>query len=217
MIRLATATPLLALLLAVPAPAQRADEVPLGDLLEVVVTSRELLAIDARGGGQKALALELGEEVLWTGSAGRVAVAITDRRLLAVATVSASWQESRHRAGETIPREAQLGDRVALVTTEVRVIGFDGRTGNLIESAIGPSERVIATGVGDNVAVAITTRRALGLSPLVGGFFARSIRVAERVESVNAAANLATVVTSQRILIFRAPSGSWEERRLGLN
>ena len=36
------------------------------------------------------------------------------------------------------------------------------------------------------------------------------------LESVEAASNLATVRTSRRLLTFRAPSGSWSEKRIGL-
>ncbi|MGB6363836.1 MAG: hypothetical protein WBG64_14305, partial [Thermoanaerobaculia bacterium] len=51
------------LLTAVLALAQRPDEVPLADLLEVLVLDRQLVAIDARGGGQKATPLRLDERV----------------------------------------------------------------------------------------------------------------------------------------------------------
>jgi hypothetical protein len=67
--------------------------------------------------------------------------------------------------------------------------------------------------VGENAAVVVTNRRALGLSPTVGGFFHVDLQVTETIESVKASANFATVTTDRRVLIFRSPTGSWEERR----
>jgi hypothetical protein len=205
------------LLTAALALAQRPDEVPLADLLEVLVLDRQLVAIDARGGGEKAAPLRLAERVSWTGARGKVGVALTDQRILAVAAGSAAWQEADRRREETLPSEALLGDRVALVVTSHRAIGFDGGSGNLVESRLGVRERVLAVRTGENVAVVVTDRRALGLSPSVGGFFEAKIRLEERLESVDAGANLATVTTDRRVLIFRAPSGSWEERRRTLH
>jgi len=65
--------------------------------------------------------------------------------------------------------------------------------------------------------VVVTDRREFGMSPFAGGFFETSVLLNERLESVNADSNLATVTTDRRVLIFRAPSGSWEERRRTLH
>jgi hypothetical protein len=200
------------LLVAALAWAQRPDEVPLADVLEVFVLDRQLVAIDARGGGQKETRLRLGERVSWTGARGKVGVALTDQRILAVAAGSAAWQQADRRRAEGLPSQALLGDRVALVVTSHRAIGFDGGSGNLVESSLGVRERVLAARAGENVAVVVTDRRALGLSPSVGGFFEAKLRLEERFESLEAGANLATLTTDRRVLIFRAPSGSWEER-----
>ncbi|UCE86290.1 MAG: hypothetical protein JSU66_00655 [Deltaproteobacteria bacterium] len=210
---------LLGLLLLVPlaADAQRLDEVPLEDILQVLVLDREIFAIDAVGGGQLALRLEIGEQVLFARTRGRVGVVLTDRRVLAVTNRSAAWQQERYRAAEVPQTEALLGDRVALVTTSQRVLGFDGGSGNLIAADIGPREVLTASAVGGNVVAVVTSRRALGLSPRAGGFFPIAIQLGERIESVTADSNFATVVTSRRILVFQAPSGAWVERRLNLD
>ena len=194
------------------APAQvRPDQVPLADVLDILFIDRELLAVDAQGGGQRALRLRLGENLVWKGSQGLVGVAFTDQRILAVAVGSAAWQEEEWFHGELPPQRALFGDRVALVVTSRRVLGFS-QAGNLIESSLGLRERVLAPSIGENVAVLVTDRRALGLSPAVGGFFPTPIQLEERLESVDTTANVATVTTNRRVLIFRAPFGSWEER-----
>lgn len=189
---------------------------PLLDLLEIIVLPRAILAIDAGGGGQLEERLLRGERVLWTESQGRVGVVLTDQRVLAVSTISASWQSIRYRRGEIMPERATLGDRVALLLTNKRAVGFDGNSGNLIERSMGPGEPILGFAVGENVAVVVTPRRALGLSPFTGGFFETSIHVGEKLESTVAQANMATVTLSNRLLFFRAPTGSWEERNLEL-
>ena len=189
---------------------------PLLDLLEIIVLPREILAVDAGGGGQIEERLLSGERVLWTESQGRVGVVLTDQRFLAVSTISASWQSVRHLRGEHMPEGAALGDRVALLLTNKRAIGFDGNTGNLIERSIGPGEPILGSAVGENVAVVVTPRRALGLSPFAGGFFQTPIRVGEQLESVVAQANMVTLTLTHRLLFFRAPTGTWEERNLGV-
>ena len=73
---------LLLLLLLLPAFSAHSQgfgtfgEVPLTDLLEVVVLEGELLAIDANGGGQLSQQLHLSEEVVWTGAQGRIGLVI---------------------------------------------------------------------------------------------------------------------------------------------
>ena len=67
-----------------------------------------------------------------------------------------------------------------------------------------------------SVAIAATTRRALGLSPFRGGFFEVGLGLDERSATLSANGDIATVATPDRLLTFRALSGSWEERLLGL-
>jgi hypothetical protein len=204
---------LLLLCIALPAAAREFNS-PLLPLLEVQVIGRQLMAIDSETGGELPLRLEREESVLYTRSQGRVGVVVTDRRLLAAATGSGSWQEARYRKGESAPAEIELGDRVALAMMRTRAVGFDGGSRNIVESTIGPREIVLDTAVGPNVVMVVTDRRALGLSPYRGGFFDVRLRVGEAFHSVKAFANHATLQTSQRLLIFRSPDASWEEKRL---
>jgi hypothetical protein len=208
---------LLVLALCAVAPAASAqllpDTVPLADILDVLVIDRELVAFDARTGGQRSERLRLDEQVVWKGARGRVGVVITDQRVLAIAAGSGAWQRENKRLEEVLPSSALLGDRVALVITSQRALGFDGATGNLIETRLFIHEEVLGIRTGENVAVVATDRRALGLSPLVGGFFPTKLQLAERIEALDTSANLATLTTNRRVLIFRAPFGSWEEKR----
>jgi len=213
--RLLKLSGLLLALIAATAPARAQNipgEVPLADVLEVLVVDRELLAIDAAGGGQTVARLRLEETVLWKGARGKVGVIITDQRVLAVATQSGSWQEVDYGRTELRPKSALLGERVALAITSERVLGFNGGSGSLVEYRLGPREKIVAARAGENVGVVVTDRQALGLSPFLGGFFATPIGLKDQIESVSAESNIATLTGGRRILIFRATTGTWEER-----
>ncbi len=209
---------LLAIAAAAPARAQTGlGEVPLEDVLQVLVVDRELLAIDAASGGQTVARLRLDESVLWKGARGKVGVIITDERVLAVATRSAAWQEADYGRTERRPESALLGQRVALALTSDRVLGFDGESGNLVEYRLKPRERVIAARAGDNVAVVVTERQALGLSPFVGGFFRVPLKLGDPIEGLATESNIATLTLGSQLLIFRATTGTWEERSRNLH
>jgi hypothetical protein len=208
------AVALLSITLAVPfATRANRDSAVLEPQLTVQVLDRQLLAIDAEGGGARSARLERGEQVLYTRQQGRIGVVVTNRRLLAIATRSGAWQEARLRQRESPPADVILGDRVALALLATRAVGFDGGSGNLIESSLGPREVVRDSATGQNVAVVVTDRRALGMSSDRGGFFEVPLRPSERIESLDAVANVATLQTSDRLLIFRGETASWEERR----
>ncbi|HEY5657084.1 MAG TPA: hypothetical protein VIY27_04780 [Myxococcota bacterium] len=216
------AVALLILLLGVTGPASAQilapsrDEVPLTDLLEILLLERELVAVDAESGGQTAVDLHLGERVLWSGARGVVGVVLTDQRMLAVAVDSGSWRETRYQQGERAPEAAMLGDRVALLITSRRALAFNAGGASLAEYRFGPGETLLSSRVGENVGVVVTDRKALGFSPSAGGFFASRLHLRERIGSVETRSNLATVTTNRRVLIFRAPSGAWSERALDL-
>lgn len=191
----------------------RADQVPLGELIEIVVMEDEILGVDAESGGSSVVRRRLGEPVLWTGVRGRVGVVITDQRVLAISPRTGGWQEAAYERGERPARYAELGDRVALIVMPGRVLGFLGTVGRWVQVRLGPQEDLRAQSVGANVAVVVTSRAAIGLSPEAGGFFSIRLQLRERIAEVSARSNLATVNTDQRVLVFRAPTGTWAERR----
>ena len=75
-------------------------ETPIADVIQVLVLDREVVAIDGLAGTDLRIPLELGETVLSAEARGRVAIALTDRRILACAVKSAAWQQERYRRGE---------------------------------------------------------------------------------------------------------------------
>lgn len=187
----------------------------LADAIDVVVLPRRIIAVGA-GDGSVEEPLALREEVLWTRSEGGVAVAVTDRRILTVAVDASVWRETRLQLLERRRVEAELGERVALVVTPKRLLGFGAHAPQVAERSIGPNETLVLRRVSEAVAVVLTDREVLGLSALGGGFVAADLRIHEEVESVRTSARSASVRTSQRLLVFDALSLTWSEEDIPL-
>ena len=192
-----------------------ASEFEIVDQLQLRELDRALVATSSRGGSLRE-ELRVGEGVLHRATRGRVGVAITDKRILAVAVGSGSFQSERLRLRERLVEWPLLGARVGLVLTDLRVLGFDGGSGNFVEQRLGPGEKVVARAIGTSVAVVVTERRALGVSAFAGGFFEVDLLSSERELLVEATGNVATVETPRRLLTFDGADGRWRERRIGL-
>ena len=185
-------------------------DVQLTDVIEVQVLDREVIAYDVEGSGRRALRLRRFEDVTWSGSKGRIGVVLTTRRALAITPGAAAWTSIDFQLGERLPDSADLGERLALVHTDRRLLGFDVGTRAWSIESISPREQSIASEVGEGTAVVVTSRRVLGIGAAgAAGFFAAPLRIHEKIEGLSARPNLATVTTSQRVLVFRSPSGSW--------
>ena len=149
--------------------------------------------------------------MIWSAAQGLVAVVLTTRRALAVTPGASQWQVVNWRASEEPVDAAVLSDRLALLSTHMRVLAFDSVAGSWFESNIGPGEEVTELAAGQNSGVVVTNRRALGIGPDARGFFDIDLHLHEDIERVSADANLATIMTSQRVLVFRSQAGSWSE------
>jgi hypothetical protein len=192
------------------------SEVELEDVIEIELLGRDLYAFNLIGAGSPEVRLEIGEDVVWQDSRGRVGIVLTDRRALAVSPANGGWREIRYQVHETRPDHAQIGTRVGLVVTSHRVLGFDATSGFWLVKSLGPNERIEVARVGAGTAVVLTNRKAYGLSPSAGGFFSVDMAIHERVERVSVKANMATISTTKRLLVFRAPVGIWttENRKI---
>lgn len=195
-----------------PALADRFDERATLDVLQIQLVGRDLYAIDGRG-GVLTERLEIGETLNWRGSRGRVGIVLTDRRFLGASSNSSRWQSERYLRTENPPAEALLGEQVAVIVSNKRILGLDANRGTFAVVGLGPLERIVATEVGANVAVVVTTRRALGIAPRLGGFVEIHLTPQEKAPQISVSGNVATVLTPRRLLTFRGPAGSWGERR----
>jgi len=191
------------------------EEVERIDVIAVERDGRELYAFDALSGGRSTIRLEVGENVLFEKSRGRIGIVLTDRRMLGVVS-GAGWSELRVGVQEQAPTEALLGDQVAVLVSNRRAIGFASTSGWFTEK-FGPSESATALRVGSAVGVIVTNRRALGASPAAGGFAGQDLQVREKLESIATQDTLATVRTERRILVYSAPRTLWTEQKRRIN
>ena len=191
------------------------DEIERIDVIAIERDGRDLFAFDALTGRRSAIRLELGEEVYFERSRGRVGLVLTDRRALGVAT-GVGWQEMRYRLQEKAAEIGLVEDRLAVVVTGRRALGFLG-AGVWVEERFTPHESVEVLRVGSAVGVVITNRRALGLSPAVDHFVETDIQLKEVLESVSARDTQGTLRTNRRILVFSAPRAFWSEQSRQIN
>lgn len=181
------------------------------DVISIEQDGRNLYAFNAVSGSRARVRLEIDELVLFNESRGRVGIVLTNRRALGI-TAGGNFQEARYRIAERAPDFAVVSERVALVATTLRALGFVGQPGGWIEETFTPGESLEAIRAGAAVGVAATNRRMLGLAPENGTFASLPFRLKESLESIEADDTLATLHTDQRILVFSGPRAAWTFR-----
>lgn len=189
--------------------------VEIEDRLDVLRVDRRLLAISADSGGILEVKLRPEETLQLLESQGVVGVAATNERLLGVTTRSSGWQEIRLRIRERkIPIErAYLGDRLALVPLERRLLALTRGSRSWTELELSQGEAPARVEVSSGVGVCLTERRAIGVSAEGGGFAEVMLTPREKVESVSLKDQSATIRTLYRVLVFRTAEVGWTEIR----
>ena len=186
---------------------------PVEDQIDLVEVDNRVLAIDARNQRTREIKLEIGEKVLGLDSRGLVAVIRTSARILAIGTRLAEFLEVRYRVGERAmpPTQAYLGDRVAVVALDNRLLGMSTTTRSWLQLDLGPREQLGEFYTQTNVVAVTTQRRAIALAPRLTKFAEVALTPSERVLTVSTNESSITLTTPRRILIFRAGSGGWTE------
>ncbi|MEZ4331957.1 MAG: hypothetical protein R3F35_09380 [Myxococcota bacterium] len=188
------------------------DEIERLDVISIEEDGRDLVAINAVGDSRPRVRLEVDEPVVFRECSGRICVVLTDRRALGV-SVSGIFQEARFRIAERAPDRALVSQRLALVATPHRLLGFVAEHGRWVEEGLTPGESIEAVRIGAAVAAAATNRRALGLAPNTARFASLPLQLKESLESFAADDTLATLRTDRRSLVFSGPRGTWTARR----
>lgn len=187
------------------------EEVERVDVIAIERDGRDVFAFDAVTGARSTERLELDEAVVFEASRGRIALLLTDRRVLAVAS-GGRFQEQRFGVHETPPEVALVESRIALLATSRRALAFDA-SGSWAEAALPPGERVEALRAGDAVGLVATNRRLLGAGVGLGGLRDEALGVRESIESVNAQSTILSVRTDRRIVVFSGLRGVWTSQR----
>lgn len=182
--------------------------------IDMLVHAGELHAVD----GTRVRTLRLGrrEQVLWVGVANRLAVAVTDDRVIAITTQWKEWQIREFGVHESLPSDVLAGDDFVLVVTDDRVLSVSDRGGSFVETQLGAYERVGDVLIAERVGLVLTDRRVIGFSGRLASLVEERVGIHEDFDRVHAAFDFATVATSKRLLVFDAPTGNWQSNQLAL-
>lgn len=182
--------------------------------IDMLLHGRDLHAID--GTRLRTFPLMRNEKVLWIGTADRLAVAVTDNRLIAITTQWKEWQTRRFGVHESLPTTVLAGDDFVLAVTDDRVLSISDHGASFVEKQLGPYEQVADIVIGDRVGLVLTDRRAIGFSGRHASLVDEPVGIHEELFRARSSFDFATVVTSKRLLFFDAPSGSWQSHRVSL-
>jgi hypothetical protein len=205
-----TSPAIVLLLLFFTLPGSVMAESAIEHVVDVHQVGRKILAI--RGDGEKeTIELRLKEKALWSGSFGKLGVAVTTHRLLVVSGVAGSWQEKPLRLREDVKPKAHLSSNIAVVDTGDRVVGYDAVAEAFLEWRYSLGENVRKVAVDRDVAVVVLERDVLGYATDGAGFVPIRLGRDEELVSVSAKTQSAAVVTSERVLSFTSSERRWKE------
>jgi hypothetical protein len=195
------------------APICHGKEGPVEDVIDLHVADRELIAV-RQGAAVSREALGLDEAVLWQGSRGYVGAVLTSERLLAVSKTSSGWVELGLRLAEARPADppdVHISERLLLMTTKLRMVGFDSYSNRFAALDFPIHDRLVDTAIDSHVAVVVTSGSAFGLARGVSRFVEAPLRKSERLLAVSASPYTASVRTSRRLLLFKSSGAYWRE------
>jgi len=190
-----------------------ASEKTVEDVIDIHLGDQEVIAVK-QGETISKIDLQLKERLLWKGSDGYVGTVITNERLLAVSKSSSGWIELPFRLSETYeetPPNVILSDRLMLLATDKRIIGFDSDSNRWATVDLPLHEELVETAIDTHVGVGVTTKRAYGLAKGVSTFVEERFKKNEQILSVETSAYNATIRTSRRLLIFKSAGAYWRE------
>jgi hypothetical protein len=191
-------------------PGEVIAESEIEHVVDVHQVGRKLVAIRADR-PNRTIELRLKEEALWSGSFGKLGVAVTTHRLLVVSEAASSWQEKALRLRENVDSKAHLSSNIALANTGDRIVGYDAVAETFLEWDYPIEEDVRQIVVERDVAVVVLEREVLGHASDSAGFVPIRLGQDERLVSVTAKTQSAAVVTIERILSFTSSKKRWEE------
>lgn len=190
------------------APTGLADTL---DYIDLQVIGKEIFAARSSG-STTSIRLEGREQITRLEARGRMGIALTDRRLLAV-TQHSGWQERRLHASDGVPALV-VSPNTAVAITRRRILGVAAAGGGIDAVRFKSGEAVIARGAGELASAVVTDRRVLAF--VHTGFGRREIelRAGEDFEELRVRDAAITVRTSRRLLVLDPFFGTWRAERL---
>ena len=136
----------------------------------IVVTDRRLLAVTNENATWQEIRLRVHEsrpDRSWLGK--RLALVLTNQRLLGYDSGSGLWIEANVGPNETV-RDVQMGAQTGLVLTDRRAYGLSPGVGDFISTPMSIHERIEGLRVGANIAQVSTSRRVLVFRSPIGSW-----------------------------------------------
>ena len=199
---------LLALSILLAGPGWAQEGVQSEDLVNIVVLSDSVVAINPRTGPVAQLDLDLGEYVVGVRGSGQIGIAATNRRLLGISTRSATWAELRYRISEVVqPVRVVIADRVALVPFAGRLVALSADSPTWQEFRLSPEEHIERAASGENLVLVVTRRRAVAFGR--SGFVAQALTPRERIRGLSIDDHSIALTTTYRVLIFQSGARNW--------
>jgi hypothetical protein len=178
------------------------------DLVSVLALDQRVLAVNPVTGPVAEIDLELGERVLGVRSRGQIGVAATNRRLLGISRRTATWAELRYRVSESpSPDDLLVGDRIALVRLQTRLVGLTSGAPTWQALGISPGEQLVRFQAGANLAAVVTDRRAIAFGRT--GFVEEFLTPREEIRRAVIDDQSISLHTSYRVLVFQSGARGW--------
>lgn len=181
------------------------------EYIQLQVSERGVLAFPDRH-PSAAVDLETGEDILLSEEKGYVGAVVTNRRFLAISSLSGKWLSEPLEHGEENNADLKLGEKIAMLITDKRVIGFTFSGEGFVEYDLPFGSDIAAEDAGENFGIVAMRDRAVGLSSETGRFREMEYEVGETFESLEMATTLALVYTEDNIYSYRGSSGTWSIR-----
>ncbi len=168
----------------------------------------------ALSGGKPSVAvdLEIGEEVRMNQEKGYVGAVLTNERFLVISSISGKWLSEPLITGERNTASLTVGEKIAMVVTDRRIIGFTFMKEGFLEYDLPIGTEIRAKDAGENFGIVAMSDRAVGLSSETGDFRDIEFDIGESFKSLEMATTLSLIHTEDNIYAYRGSSGTWSIR-----
>ncbi|MCG8684550.1 MAG: hypothetical protein MI892_06725, partial [Desulfobacterales bacterium] len=112
------------------------------DKIDVYESDGRVIAV-IEGSNSVSRKLRRNEAVFWQDARGYLGAFLTDARFLVISFTAASWQALPLRRDEADTADAFLSQRIALMVTAERIVGYDAAADRFIETRLPLREEMV--------------------------------------------------------------------------